>query len=1678
MLRALPWRIECSRTTFVLVKLSSMTRSYFRRLLAISALVLIPGCFASASTVLLRDSLRAGQKWSVETYTGPAEVTVSPVRSSPSVTILVLVDTVSPAALEQAKTALLDFFPPLRGHPTQLALLRKDQELTGPVPVSTRQRLKQLLDKAVSGEDAAVLPSAGVIDDLLAVISKFGPKGSTLLLVGELPKLDAASSDFAAALLAKAFAAQQLQVSLFSPGTTEESWAPLFRSLGGEVIQVLRESALARTGSADFLFQLDWTTPPPFAGFVVSHSIISDEQAKPASEVADLAVAEGATIPTVHQYAEIQKKITDAVELLNEEPLTQARADQVRQNIQDALELNPRDSGALLAAASLYEKAKDYHAAAAMSAFLVEVRPRDGPTHATFGHALRLNSEFDRAEEELKRAAELGVRTPQINEDFARIHVARKDDKGALPYSQEVLRMDPKRQDVWFFQGEVAEKAQDSTLAIHSYEQGLALGGVHVAEAGTLIRLYLAAKHADQAEQLAKRQLDTLPPEPAPRIELAAILDDLQQNVLALRAWRRVLEVQSSSERAHARVARLTLEQGDAPGAEQAAIAGLAAVPTSATLYLCKADAQEAQGRRYEARSTLREGIAVIQDPTLQARAATNEERYAGGAPEAYARLAELSKASSAEQVGALERGFHVSMRDGDLEHADKFATSLEAHGRREFRALLAEVRPADSRVLVPGGLNALAFAARTPKEEVPPERFFLEYCRTLISHNVELGENHYADGLRRYFERVAALQALGKRGASGVTITLSLNGKEARRQTEKALNILGINLRSSKGEVALARGEKKTQAIKQETASALALDEVGIQEALQSGKSYQLEIPDEPASVHPSEQFWREAFYSKSGDPGGFAEALVRMPRLARLYVSLNSMDRAAATELLKTLSLQDLYAHDSDLLFQYAPALALEGTHAAVPGGLPAEAIWTSLSGTSPAQPGPFFRALLKRDDGRLLAFFSILSQLDRAHQAFFTASEGRTRQFYDRFTSIDEMHTRPYNSLHDSGFRRMLRSVPLDAEGHISFPGSPEVWTVAKGHSSSQGQTAHLMKKVHKATAPGLEDELLVHLGGIRYAEKNARLTELDNFLAVSWIDGHRSKPMDEESALLLAQRYADFSAAYPYFTDLRSLTAEDYHQFFAAIDRIAGHSPLDANLQLGQLYSLTEWICLLVQRNAIQDVEAARLFRSLADRFAVADDDALYSSASLESARDIISACARQITAPADDALRSCLLGPHASPRDERAKDFGRVLDSQHVPSLTALLSIYDAAAQLSTEKKVNDSLTAVQKGVENLPTVDLPKEIKVSGKEKSAILRYGTAPLRKIAAQLREKAAKRRPNPKDMEKLAQELRAELQPQVTAALAGPLYAFFLRSTDLIVANDSLLLRKHHYFDFSLEFERQKIVPSDFNPTSEAAGSYFLGGFAQFAYAAGLAAVHSKDLSNGSMESAAAQIATLRSTGWDLLDESDQRLTALRIVVAREWIYEAARKPEILRALGEETVGLLSLSRRADLLNGIASRSWREVWNSITTPELLALGGRYSHRFKAESWPSEAAASLRSVEGRNNGSRLNILGAIPYHIFGCNHPHLHSDAPYEEYEHHFPAEMGERSAEFKIFLVFQADRLGLQPGMLGQFAEKLALKAFRKAQMTDYRDWRSLLNAYASMDTKDLQQELKDE
>jgi tetratricopeptide (TPR) repeat protein len=1523
--------------------------------------------------------------------------------------------------------------------------------------------------------------------DLLATnAAQLGSKWSHVLLVGDIPSLDPSSVQYASAVLLRAFTAQQVQVSWLPITAANDAWLPLFQSTGGTIVHgALKDSLAGLQENKERLFLVDWTPAAPSTGFVVFHAVLSDRQGSVLLEVPDLAVSASASLPSIERFASVQSQIAGVVALLNAPEIGEPDARRIRETLAAAFDINPLDPAALGVAISFYQKLNEFPAVVKYAKSLLEVHPEDGPAYAALGHALLRSNDLDKAEAALQRATSLHIRTAQVAEDLGRVHLGRKDDKGAVPYLAEALSLDPNRQELWFEQARAGERLNDSSLATQSFEKGLALGGNHVPEVLSLLRLYLAGKQGDKAHTLTSRVMAELPPDAAVRSQFARGLDELDQPSQALPAWRRVLEVQPDSEPAHYRIARLLLDSNDAKGAEEAANSGIQAVPKSPRLYLVKAEALEKQECQYRAREALQKGASVAPEPHLLAQLAAVEDTYGSGAADAYAMLADSLGASSPERLSALERGFAVAVRDGDLKRAASFAGVLKSSGHAEFTELLGAEARADNGTIVPGGLDALAFAAHA-KSQIAPGRFFVEYSRTLIndaSSYDSLHKNPLPEEIEKHFQRVAALEATGKRSGDRVVIELSVKDKNSRHDTEKVLNILGIKLRAKKGEVEVKRGEKKKQAIKQETASALALDEVGIQETLEDGKPYELEFRDEWAPVYPSEKFWRETFYPNQKDPGGLATALVSVPKLAEFYVGVNSLDPKVLEALLRFLPLRYLYDKYSHLLYLYAPALAMQGGHAAVPGGVRAEPVWAELVGASPSDPSHFFRALLDRDDGKLLAFFFALSGLDVPHQAFFEANVSRTREFYKLFTNSPEVHHLSSLAIHESPLSGFLRSVPLDSEGHLDFPGSPTVWTLAAGRSSSEKHIEKLVEKASKAAPPQVEDYVLVRLAQTRYHDKGSvRHTELENFLAVSRIDAHRPQPMDERSALILAQRYNDYPGAYAYFTDLTILAASDFTQFFSAVDHIRSHPLVAANFQLGELNSLIEWICLIRRRQAVGDDVAARLFRYVCERFTSANDNADYADASLNAARAILAGCnpGKGPGSP-DDQIRTCLAGANAAqPSSLRGREFQGVLDRQNAPRLAVLFTVFDALKKLSASPSTLSEISTIRTNVASLPRLELPKKMKVSKKEKEALTSYDLARDTKLVKELGEKASKRKANPKAIQKICQELLARLQPQITVALAGPVYAYFLRPTDLVISEDSLLLRKHRYFDFvSPAGVRGETIPeSRFHAEGQGAGSYFEGSFALFGPAAGNAVAAGWKVGGSSTtDAAAAQIAAIRSTTWESFKEADQRLLGLRVTMAREWIFESARRPEVFQALNDETIGLLSLSRRADLLNGITARDWRKAQDSVTLADLLALGGRYLDHFKSDPWPSPVAVRLRAVAAVNDGSHLGILGPVRYSIFGCSHPHLLPDAPYEEYERHMLlADIAERSAEFKLSLAFLADKLGVEPIALASVAEPLAAKAFRSAQLTDGRDWRSLLAAYSSVSADDLKKALE--
>ena len=283
-----------------------------------------------------------------------------------------------------------------------------------------------------------------------------------------------------------------------------------------------------------------------------------------------------------------------------------------------------------------------------------------------------------------------------------------------------------------------------------------------------------------------------------------------------------------------------------------------------------------AQQGVYESRKALEASAAGSQDPEVLTRLAAAQEVYADRAPATYLRLADQFMLGSPERAHALERGFALALRDGNLTQARSFALFLDGSGHPQAYALLGERVAPDNNAVVPGGLAGLAYVAQLPRG-TGYHRLLAEFARQVASTVCwKCQGDRLTPKVLAYFAAITSLEAEGERNLNEVSITLSLNGNAERERTDSALHDLGLRLRNDKGQIRLER-EKESVTKKPDMAAALAVDVAGVQAALEAGKPYVLKIQDEPAAVYPSAKLWKDSF--PKADQRQFALTLLGDP-------------------------------------------------------------------------------------------------------------------------------------------------------------------------------------------------------------------------------------------------------------------------------------------------------------------------------------------------------------------------------------------------------------------------------------------------------------------------------------------------------------------------------------------------------------------------------------------------------------------------------------------------------------------------------------------------------------------------------------------------------------------------------------------------------------------------------
>jgi hypothetical protein len=177
-----------------------------------------------------------------------------------------------------------------------------------------------------------------------------------------------------------------------------------------------------------------------------------------------------------------------------------------------------------------------------------------------------------------------------------------------------------------------------------------------------------------------------------------------------------------------------------------------------------------------------------------------------------------------------------------------------------------------------------------------------------------------------------------------------------------------------------------------------------------------------------------------------------------------------------------------------------------------------------------------------------------------------------------------------------------------------------------------------------------------------------------------------------------------------------------------------------------------------------------------------------------------------------------------------------------------------------------------------------------------------------------------------------------------------------------------------------------------------------------------------------------------------------------------------------LEQESRGLLSLTRRKSMLEGIERRDWAAVWESLSVSDLHFLGEALARHAPQELWTSSPALMVMK-QSSVHVRELDVLGPVAPDLNGCAQTRLRRYEPYEEYQRHAsPDRLAERLAEIKLYLAWLADQSAWPVESLAALASPATNTFVSRVAMRDMWDWQSALDSFRSLKSENLEALLK--
>ena len=1389
--------------------------------------------------------------------------------------------------------------------------------------------------------------------------------------------------------------------------------------------------------------------------------------------------------------------------------------EELRSSIGEALNLNPLHPPTLRFAARIYRQQEDWKTALQLTIPLATLVPRDSSIFSDIGDLYFKLREWEKSAQAYRSVLEINPGHSTVLAKLIGIQEQQGNLSQALREAQSALLRNPSEASLYFRQGSLLEKIGRSTESLKSYQKALELrpnlgeGYLRIA------RVHLSQDQHAKAHGVLEQAVELIPSQYRLHMRYAKFCEKQGFYEQAIAFYRQARRVEPNLASAHFRMAKLQRTLDKTKEALATLEEGLKANPRSLQLHQLRCDLLTQSNQLPAMREAVEHAAVTFpRNSSVLAKLAEVRDVFGHRAAEGYELLAkalERDKATLDQLEPVLERGLVVALRDGDRIRAARLARRLVLLGRSDIPDIeeIPKNISQTGMVVVPGGVRGLAQAA-IMHGDTHADVFVSGYVSTLVRRTYGDAGKGYLETIRHYFKTIAELRAIAKSKSRQFQILLDTHDKASTKKAKQVLTLLGWAMRQVDGRMKLELGTDEVAALRQTYLQSLGVDEMEMKSKLEGGGSYLLTITDQEVPVPFDEKFWLRRFFHKPYPSGGLLEALLDNTDAIRLFGGLLGMNHEARLLVLDAYRAQDLLEKYADILLAYGSALSVKNEQLLLPGGPASIPGWEALVGISPKKPRQFIRRLLSHELGKPLAYYHSLINLPVLNQHFLTHRPGRLANFYEVFQFNGSKNPNRRIVGHRNRFKDFGRELPVNQEGQIHFPGSARVWAVPPGQFAKLEEVPNSETLLSQTVSPETENKILIRLHVTDYQVGVRKYKYVENFLAVVHIQRHWKQPMDESTALLLAQSYPKYSELFPYLISLPQQSTEQLQQFFQAARNLEQVEKSNLNNALGLFHGLLHFVVLFSQNYAMDQSETESILNNLCEEFARANTNEQVTAAAVEILHRISRALLPTEPSPAKAPV-SKILAPRVTgidgqfltalggqPReveftsnyqtiivDISSMERGRikeVLQLQHIPSLTGLIELYHAALEIRkhgvTDKKAIQTFRAILEDLHRLEQ-QLENQLTNAQRKNLAFLEpgkasHGTRQLRKVVG--------KDENSEGISQLADALLGEFNKHLKDALVGWVYAYYFSPRDLVIAEDPLLTRKHR-FHMTLGTRRQVFWPPGSSQTRRLqTGNYLRGPLCQIPTLTGEIGLVKAEAgesigTNPVVERfAAAQLSGVRSLPWPHLNPLSMHLVGLKIRLAREFIAQASLREALRKNLAEALKGLLGPMRRVHLLESISRQELGSAFAILSSSDLYFLANELlekpSHSSILGNGPVRKAWE-RTVKLVPSGQDRFFVGLEEG---GSSHCKLILPAPYEDYSNSLlTIELSKRLGHMMLTLAEAADRVGLPLEAVALLAEPAVRHLALNAGMNTSADWRGAIQAMGRLQPKTLLQEI---